>query len=122
MFRHYLGWWRHRHLPNVLILKYENLVRDPKREIARITKFCGKSISSDETIAKIAGATSFDVMKANPKTNFEGIESIKSEISPFMRKGKVGDWKNHFTVAQSEIFDAVIKKEWDGTGLEFAYE
>ncbi len=33
--------------------------------------------------------------------------------------GKVGDWKNHFTVAQNEAMDALIEEKLKGTGLKF---
>ena len=33
--------------------------------------------------------------------------------------GKVGDWKNHFTVAQNEAMDALIEEKLHGTGLRF---
>ena len=39
-----------------------------------------------------------------------------------MRKGIVGDWKNHFTVAQNTHFDVVINKRLSGTGLQLDYE
>ena len=40
----------------------------------------------------------------------------------FPPKGKVGGWKERFTVAQSEFFDGVYKEEMEGTGIEFDFE
>lgn len=39
-----------------------------------------------------------------------------------MRKGITGDWKNYFTVAQNEKFNAIYKKEMSETTLQFRME
>ncbi|XP_078489376.1 cytosolic sulfotransferase 3-like [Ciona intestinalis] len=36
--------------------------------------------------------------------------------------GKVGDWKNYFTVAQSEKMDALVKEKLADTDIKFIYE
>jgi len=36
---------------------------------------------------------------------------------PFL--GKSGDWKNHFTVAESEMYDEVIETELRETSIQF---
>jgi hypothetical protein len=35
-----------------------------------------------------------------------------------IRKGIVGDWKNHFNKAESDLVDEKIEKLFAGTGLE----
>lgn len=35
--------------------------------------------------------------------------------------GQVGDWKNHFTVAQNERFDAVYSEKMKGVDVKYRY-
>ena len=36
--------------------------------------------------------------------------------------GKIGDWKNHFTVADNELFDSVLEKWTAGKEIPFIYK
>ncbi|XP_069103304.1 sulfotransferase 1B1-like isoform X2 [Argopecten irradians] len=41
---------------------------------------------------------------------------------PIYRKGRVGDWKRKFTVAQNECFNATYRQKMAGYHLDFDYE
>ena len=115
------GWWHSRNMPNILFIKYEELKKDPIPWIQSIARFYGKPLDT-EAVNRIAKHTSFESMRANPCTNFHDAPHIDHTISPFMRKGTVGDWKNYFTVAQNESFDKLLKDQLQDTTLTFDYE
>ena len=74
-----------------LILTYENMKKDPKKEILKVANFLNTEIT-DKRINLIAQKTSFLAMKENPSTNYNhwdiyGLRDPKE--SRFMRKGNL---------------------------------
>ncbi|KAK1152965.1 sulfotransferase 1C4-like [Acipenser oxyrinchus oxyrinchus] len=122
-FDHVTGWWESKAKHRILYLFYEDLKEDPAREIDRVARFLGKGLDQ-AVIDRIADHTSFVQMKENPMTNYSTLPTFifNQAVSPFMRKGTVGDWKQHFTVSQSERFDEESRRRLAGTSLRFRTE
>ncbi|XP_076813617.1 sulfotransferase 1C2-like [Clavelina lepadiformis] len=110
---HILSWYPYRDQENVLFVMYEDLKKNPATEIGKIAKFVGVN-RSDTEIDEIVEATSFESMKRDAS-------NIHNQLS-FFRKGQVGSWKNHFTVAQSELMDQKFREKISGTDITFTYE
>ncbi|XP_067680753.1 sulfotransferase 1C4-like [Haliotis asinina] len=90
---------------NVHHVHYEDMKRDPVKSVKGIASFLGRDVS-DETCAEIAEACGFNKLR-QAYSEFKG-EKLRGEWkngTGIFRKGEVGDWKNWFTVAQSERFD-----------------
>ncbi len=117
-FNYTLEYWNKRNDTNFLVVSYEEMMENPPHVVKQVATFMGDEIS-DEHATKIAKMTSFGAMKEtiDPFTKERGF--TKSEISPFMRKGVVGDWKNYFTVAQNEDFDKIYSEKMAGSGLKY---
>ncbi|XP_069898631.1 sulfotransferase 1A1-like [Dipodomys merriami] len=122
-YQHVREWWELRHTHPVLYLFYEDMKENPKREIRKILDFLGRSVP-EETIDLIVQHTTFKEMKKNPMTNYTTIPShhMDHSVSPFMRKGITGDWKNTFTEAQNKRFDAHYADKMAGCDLTFRYQ
>ncbi|XP_074606272.1 LOW QUALITY PROTEIN: amine sulfotransferase-like [Acropora palmata] len=116
---HVLSWWKHREDPNVLFLKYEDMLKDLPSHVRRIADFLQKTLS-DEIIDRIAEQCTFKEMMRYPKT-FKITEG-DDEIGLILRKGVVGDWKNYFTPEMNERFEKEVLAKLKGTGLEFEFE
>ncbi|XP_038867095.1 cytosolic sulfotransferase 3-like [Salvelinus namaycush] len=116
---HVTGWWERKETHSKLhYVFYEDMVEDTGRELDRLCSFLGLFPSAEEK-EKVRGGVQFDTMKKNSMANYSTVPIMDFKISPFMRKGKVGDWKNHFTVAQSEQFDEDYKKKMKNTTVQF---
>ncbi|NXM05644.1 ST1B1 Sulfotransferase, partial [Tyrannus savana] len=119
-YNHVKGYWERRKDHPILYLFYEDLKEDLRREIAKVAQFLGQELS-ETALDTITRHTSFEAMRDNPTTNYSRVPSdlMDHSVSPFMRKGTTGDWKNHFTVAQNERFDQDYAQKMSGTDLRF---
>ncbi|XP_029975571.1 cytosolic sulfotransferase 2-like [Salarias fasciatus] len=115
-------WWKKKQTySNLHYMFYEDLVEDTGREIDKLCSFLSLSPSAEEK-TRVMSEVKFDNMKNNAMTNYSAKPGMNFEISPFLRKGIVGDWKNHFTVAQNEEFNEDYKKKMKDPTLQFRTE
>ncbi|XP_061172447.1 sulfotransferase 1E1-like [Saccostrea echinata] len=82
----------------------EVLESDPVSEIKGLSAFMDKSCD-DQLANQISEKCSFQNLKTASASIKGGGRS-----DPLYRKGKVGDWKNHFTVALNEEFDQYLQQ------------
>ncbi|KAM3618238.1 uncharacterized protein V6R79_017819 [Siganus canaliculatus] len=116
---HVNGWWKKKQTySNLHYMFFEDMVEDTGLEIDKLCSFLGLSPSVEEK-ARITGGVQFDNMKKNDMVNYSNLPLLDFKVSPFMRKGKVGDWKNHFTVAQNEEFEEDYKRKMKDPTLKF---
>ncbi|XP_049643511.1 sulfotransferase 2B1 [Suncus etruscus] len=114
-FDHIKGWIRMKGKENFLLLTYEELKQDLRGSVLRICEFLGRPLS-DEALSSVMEHSAFGAMKDNSMSNFSLLPRslIDQSHGNFLRKGVCGDWKNHFTVAQSEAFNKVYREQMRG--------
>lgn len=97
---------------NILQLQFEDMKQDLEGNVRKIANFLG--IKCDNSlIIDIARKCDFKNMSEEKNKNIP--DSMKVVFTTgkhsMYRKGEVGDWKNWFTVAQSEYFDSVYNEK-----------
>ena len=99
----------------LLMVAFEDMKKDRMGVIKRVAEFLGKKLT-EEQFQKVYEETSFEAMKKNSTGNYSHLQQMglwDNNMAPFMRKGVVGDWKNHFTPELEKKFDEHVK-EWFG--------
>ncbi|CAF0738590.1 unnamed protein product [Brachionus calyciflorus] len=121
----YGPWWKHVDeyvsRKNVHVISYEDLHTRPYEVIKNLSEYLGKSLS-DEKIKSIIEWCSFDNMKNNPSVNYEWYKELGlyKKSGNFFRKGKIGDWLNHFAMEDSKQIDEIVEKNLK-TDIKFNY-
>ncbi|XP_002741605.1 sulfotransferase 1 family member D1-like [Saccoglossus kowalevskii] len=118
------GWNQFGLEDNVLHVTFEDMKRDLKSVLVKVADFLERPLS-DDMLDHVVSQCSLDAMRAS-QTDVQTLairdEGTSRENMKFLRKGEVGDWKYHFTVAQNEYFDKKITAEANKLGLQLQYE
>jgi hypothetical protein len=106
---HLSSWYAQRERSNILVLHYEDMQRDLAATVARVAHFLDQPLTNEE-IERIAELSTFSSMKKDHRTSMQlWDEEQRKPGMPFMRKGKAGDWTNHFTPELAQVFDREFK-------------
>ncbi|KAK1422377.1 hypothetical protein QVD17_25462 [Tagetes erecta] len=123
---HVLGYWRASlDRPEViLLLKYEDMKKDPTSNVKRLADFIGYPFTIKEeeegVIENIIKLCSFENLKSlevNKSGKLFGDHPDSTENRLFFRKAKDGDWENYFTHQMVEKIDKLIDDKLGATGL-----
>ena len=96
--------WQARKPEQMLLIHYEKLRTQSEAEVARILAFLGAD-NSMQTVQAVVDKNSFSKLKSGAKNSF-------------FRKGASGDWKNHFTEQDIQLFKRITGDLMERCGYE----
>jgi aryl sulfotransferase len=100
------GWWAIRNLPNVRMVHFADMKRDPAGEIRGIADFLGINVEPERWPA-IMEHCSFDWMKANAAlTAPMGGSFFHGGAEAFINKGTNGRWRDVLTADDIAAYEA----------------
>lgn len=118
-FDHVLAWWPRRSLPNVLFLTYEQMRADSAAAVQQIAMFLGpraaELVRDSQRLDTVVRASDFNSMR---RDQGRWSSARPPDMPGFVRKGVVGDWRNHFTLEQARRLAEKFAERTAGTGIE----
>jgi hypothetical protein len=110
-FDHVAGWTAHASAPEVLVVRYEDLHRDPTAVLRRVATHVGLAASEDR-LAQIVAETSFEAMKGQ-EAKFDHATALSLErggsARGFLRRGLTGEGAAVLEVHQTAAFEEQLR-------------
>jgi aryl sulfotransferase len=108
--RHFQGWWEARHLPNILLVHYADLLANTPAQIRRIADFL-EVAATDEQIKQIALQTSLTAMRTRAEEKDARMaRAWKDGARTFFYKGSNGRWRDVLTAEEVAMYEAAAAK------------
>jgi aryl sulfotransferase len=120
LFHHVASYWRHRALPNILFLHYDDLSDDLEGETVRLATFLGIDRSPDEIGTLIARAR-FDAMRAEADDLAPGskVAGRWRSNANFFHKGRRGEWRGAYRPETQAFYVARTRDRYDHAMLDW---
>jgi aryl sulfotransferase len=106
---HVQGWWDARHLPNVLLVHYNNLKADLPGQMRHIARFLGVEIDEAKLPAMVEHC-SIDYMRRTASQKSPILDMVfQGGGNTFFHKGTNGRWKDALTAADLQRYDDEVR-------------
>lgn len=107
---HFQSWWDYRHLPNIYLIHFANLLDDAPGEVRRLAAYLDIPIDESK-FAQILERISF----AGMRENFASIEPMANVIwkeggNTFMNKGTNGRWREVLGPEEMALYEAAVAR------------
>ena len=100
-------YWRFRHLPNLVLLHYADLIRDLNGEMRRLAKFLEITIEEAQWPMLVAAA-SFNSMKEKAQETAPDADLGEwSNSADFFRSGRMGAWQTELSAENNSLYDRI---------------
>jgi hypothetical protein len=115
---HVLSWLRMRyHKYGFQLIRYEDLVADPAKELARVAPLLGVD-PTPERVERAVNLSSASHMRSLERTqSWPAMRNTRQDI-PFVRDAKAGGWRDK--LSQASVWN--IEQAWGATMQELGYE
>jgi aryl sulfotransferase len=107
---HVRSWWEVRHLPNVLLVHFDDLKKDAEAEARRAAKLLGVQLAEDRWPVLLEHC-SFDYMRTEAATADVFSFLWRDGAQSFFHKGTNGRWKDVLTPEEIARCDEVAARE-----------
>jgi hypothetical protein len=113
-------------MPNLMVVKYEDLRADTKGQLSRVLAFFGQNPTDAEledavTFASVDNMRRMELENAKKATAHRSLKPADAnDPSSFkVRRAKVGGWRDYVTEEQSDAIDRMVKEKLNPV---FGYE
>ncbi|XP_068615721.1 sulfotransferase 4A1 [Brachionichthys hirsutus] len=107
-FDHVQECWEHRMDSNVLFLKYEDMYKDLRTCVAQLARFLGVSCDKAQLEGMVESCNQL-------------IEQCSNSEALSVCRGRVGLWKDVFTVSMNDKFDTIYRQKTSNSDLTFDF-
>jgi len=119
------SWVPHIHEPNVLFMKYEDMLLDHEGTVKKMGAFIGgsalESIKDPEILKKIVEESKFENMKKDEDKWFPKHLKHADTKEAYFRQGKAKSWVGRLTPEQEAAIEKKYKDTFKGTEAEKWY-
>ena len=113
------SWLAMRHNRKFLLLRYEDMLENPNRELIKVAEFLGLRTTSDKVTSavQLSSAQHLRELEKTQSRDWQLTKRTRQDI-PFVRTANAGGWRG----ALSQQSVEVIEHAWGSLMLELGYE
>jgi aryl sulfotransferase len=103
-------WWNYRHLPNICLLHYADLLADLEGEMRRLASYLGITVP-EKRWSTVADACTFASVKKDPEKVVGDMSMMfKGGAQTFINKGTNGRWRELLNETDLALYEATMAR------------